>query len=589
MSQVIIFATLFLAIILFIWGRWRYDIVAVMALLLATIAGIVPADEAFLGFGHPAVITVVAVLILGRGLTNSGLVDELAHQLSKVGKKPWVQVVSLTSVVAFLSAFINNVGAIAIILPVAVQIARKNKRSPFYLLMPIAFGSLLGGLTTMIGTPPNIIIALARAKTGSPPFGMFDFTPVGLGVAVAGIVFISVVGWRLVPERKGQASREELFHIEDYLTEVRVSKGSPLAGAQLSALSQFKDVEVNVIGIARGKRRIIAPSAHEYLDEGDILVIEADSGDLKSLIRAARLDLAEDKKLGNDILKSEEMGLSEAIVTGNSMIIGKTAYSLNLRQKFGLNLLAVARKGRRLKSRLASLRFQNGDILLFSGAMETVHETLRQLGCIPLARREIGVRQPQKALLGAAIFLGAVGSAALGLLPIQVALVLAVVLMVLSGLISMRELYESVDWSVIVLLGALIPVGRALETSGGAGTIAHQFLVLTHGMSPAVPLVGLLSWTTLLSNIINNAATAVLMAPIAVNIASALSVSPDPFLMSVAIGASCAFLTPIGHQSNTLVMGPAGYRFGDYWRMGLPLQILIVLIAVPLILWIWPF
>jgi di/tricarboxylate transporter len=535
------------------------------------------------------VITVVAVLILGRGLTNSGLVDELAHQLSKVGEKPWVQVASLTSVVAFLSAFINNVGAIAIILPVAVQIARKSGKSPFYLLMPIAFGSLLGGLTTMIGTPPNIIIALARAKTGSPPFGMFDFTPVGLGVAIAGVVFISVLGWRLVPERKGQASREELFHIEDYLTEVRVSKGSPLVGSRLSALARFKDVEVNVIGIARGKRRIIAPSAHEFLDEGDILVIEADSEDLKSFIRAARLELAEDKKLGDDILKSEEMGLSEAVIAGNSMMVGKTAISLNLRQKYGFNLLAVARKGRRLKSRLASLRFQNGDILLFSGAMESVHETLKQLGCIPLAQREFGVRQPQKALVGAAVFLGAVGVAALGVLPIQVALVLAVVLMVFAGLISVRELYESVDWSVIVLLGALIPVGMALETSGGAQTIAHRFLVMTHGMAPVVPLVGILIWTTLLSNIINNAATAVLMAPIAISVATSLGVSPDPFLMGVAVGASCAFLTPIGHQSNTLVMGPAGYRFGDYWRMGFPLQILVVLVAVPLILWIWPF
>lgn len=588
-QQIIIFATLILTFALFLWGRWRYDVVAVIALLIVAFTGLVPAGEAFAGFGHPAVITVAAVLILSRGLMNAGLIDGVTSLLFKVGRRPPVQVAVLTAITACFSMFMNNVGAIAVMLPVAVQISRRSGRSPFYLLMPVAFGSLLGGLVTMIGTPPNIIIAMARARNGGEPFGMFDFSPVGLGVAVAGVAFVSLIGWRLVPERKGRASQEEIFHIEDYLTEVRIVKGSPLAGARLGDLRKIKDVEVNVLGIGRGRKRIVSPSAREVLEEGDILVVEADSDDLESFLRAGRLELAEDKELGKEILGSEEIGLQEAVVLANSPLVGNTALGLDMRKRYGLNLLAVARRGARLKGRLAVLRFQAGDIMLLSGPQGTIRESFQRLGCIPLVRRIAGFGQPRRVIMGGAIFLAGITAAAAGVLPVQVALIAAALAMVFSNLIPVRELYDSIDWSVIVLLGAMIPVGRALETSGGAAAVGQLVLRFTGDMPPAVSLVILFVATMLISDVINNAATAVLMAPIAITMANSLGVSADPFLMAVAVSASCAFLTPIGHQSNTLVMGPAGYKFGDYWRMGLPLEILIVLTAVPLILWRWPF
>ena len=588
-TQYIVFGTLILALVLFIWGKWRYDIVALIALLIVTVTGIVPGREAFAGFGHPAVVTVAAVLILSRGLINSGVIDVITNQLLKLGKNTFFQVTALTFSVTVLSAFMNNVGALAIMLPVAIQVARKNRSSPSVLLMPLAFGSLLGGLTTMIGTPPNIIIALARSEHGGKPFQMFDYTPVGASVALAGVAFIALIGWRLLPIRRGRTSQEELFHINDYITEVRVMKNSAIAGNRIRDLGKYQDIEVYIIGIVRGKRRILLPTSGETLQVGDILVIEADSLNLKSFVDAAKLELAGDKELEKDILGSEEMVLTEAIVMLDSPLVGRTAFGLNLRRRHGLNLLAVARKGSRLKKRIASIRFRPGDVLLLNGPVINVYETIQELGCIPLAKRNLRIGQPRKIIKSLVVFLTAIILAAFGLLPIQTALVSAAVVMVLMNLISIREVYEHVDWSVIILLGAMIPVGNALETSGGANTIAEHLLRISGQMSPVVSLVIILVGTMFLSDIINNAAAAVLMAPIAIRVAETLMVSADPYLMGVALGASCAFLTPIGHQSNTLVMGPGGYKFGDYWRLGLPVEIVILIVGVPMICLVWPF
>ncbi len=587
--QYIVFATLAASLALFIWGRWRYDIVALLALMTVTLCGIVPADEAFSGFGHPAVITVAAVLVISRGLINSGLIDALTGQLSKIGTSIPLQVLGLTLTVSAISAFMNNVGALAIMLPVALQMARRNGHPPSLFLMPIAFGSLLGGMTTMMGTPPNVIIALARAEYADEPFRLFDFTPVGAAAALAGILFISLVGWRLLPRRKGQDSVDELFHIEDYTTEVRITKNSSIAGCSIAELARFKDIEINIIGIARGKHTIAYPSTMELLQEGDVLVVEADSKDLKAFVDSAKLDLAGDRELEKNILGSQDMVMAEAVVRLDSALIGKTAYSLNLRRRFGLNLLAVARRGARLTQRIAIISFKPGDVLLLSGPADAIHETIAALGCIPLAQRNLRIGQPRQVIKCGAVFLGAILAAAFGLMAIQTALVLAAVSMVLLNIIAIRDVYENVNWSVIILLGAMIPVGAALETTGAAETIVSRMLMVTGSMPPIVSLALLFFGTMYLSDIVNNAAAAVLIAPIAIKAAEMLNVSPDPFLMAVAISASCAFNTPIGHQSNTLVMGPGGYRFGDYWRLGLPLGFLVALIALPMICLVWPF
>lgn len=590
-DQSIVFAILLGTLILFIWGRWRYDIVALAALLLVFIAGLVPAGEVFLGFGHPAVITVAAVLVISRGLLNAGVVDSLSRYLAQVGNNPTLQVAALTGIVILCSGFMNNVGALALLMPVAIWMSRQSRRSPSLLLMPLAFGSLIGGLTTLIGTPPNIIIATYRTQTGADPFGMFAFAPVGLGVAAAGLVFIALIGWRLSPRRDSGADGEGLFQIQDYISEVRVPPKAKIVGQTLYHLTSEmeKDMDAVVVGLVRGKQQKPAPAWYDVIEADDILLVEATSEDLQSLIDELGLELAENKTAHLGALESDDIRVIEAVITPHSQMPGNTAAGMRLRSNFEVNLLAVARQGQRLKTRIGQTRFAVGDILLLQGKESSFKETLAALGCLPLAERGIRLFKPRNILMAVSIFGAAMVLASLNILPVQMAFLAAALTMIVVGLISANEIYDSIDWPIIVLLGAMFPLGHALETTGGAQLIAAKMLLLSGQLPPWGSLAVLMISTMLLSNVVNNAAAAVLMAPIALSLASAMAVSADPLLMAVAIGASCAFLTPIGHQSNALVMAPGGYKFGDYWRMGLPLSVIVVVVAVPLIVLFWSF
>ena len=606
-DQLIVFGVLAATLVLFIWNRWRYDLVALGALLACALSGVVPAGEVFAGLAHPAVISVAAVLVLSRGLLNAGVVDSVARRLMQVGERPWAQVAALTGIVALSSGFMNNVGALALFMPVAIWMSRQSGRSPSYLLMPLAFGSLLGGMLTLIGTPPNLIIAGYRAEAGEAPFGMFDFLPVGAAVTLAGVVFIALLGWRLVPRRQEQEGNGDLFEISAYLTEVRVPEGCKYAGRTLHALINAvrDEADVQVIALIRGEERQRMPSTYEVLREADILLVEADSDSLKALLDVTGVELAADSDGQKDKPDDEpaaeqgqgekkakdrhgELTLAEAIVTPGSMLVGTTASGLDLRERHGVNVLAVARQGQRLRQRLGQIRFAAGDILLVQARENALQASLSGLGCLPLASRGLSITTPRNVLLASAIFALTLGVIALGLLPAAVALVTGALVMILVGLIPLGRIYESIDMPVIVLVAAMLPVGEALETTGGSQMIADALLGLGQSLPAAATLALLMVAVMLISNVVNNAAAAVLAAPVAISLARGLEASVDPFLMAVAIGASCAFLTPIGHQSNTLVMAPGGYRFGDYWRLGLPLSILVVLCAVPAILWVWP-
>ena len=587
-DQSILFVVLGLAFALFVLGRWRYDIVALAALLFLTAIDVIPVGDAFSGFGHPAVITVGAVLVASRGLQNSGVIDIIAGWMSRVGTRQSTQTLSLTGLVGALSSFINNVGALALLMPVAIRMARRGEYPRSLLLMPLAFGSLLGGMVTLIGTPPNIIIASFRRDAGAESFAMFDFAPVGLGIAVAGLLFVSLIGWRLIPKRKGQASPEELFQIEGYTTELRVPKGSKMVGKRLRELESAVEAETIVLALVRRKRTVPAPSPRETIRTGDVLIVEGDSEALEGLVDATGLELVGSKELEREALGSDEVSVMEVVVTPGSLMEGRTAQNLNLRGRFGVNLLAVARQGSRLRGRLANTRLRAGDVLVLQGQTETLQEALPTLGSLPLAERGLRLGQPRRLLLAIGIFGTAIVLAATGVLSAQVALASGAVGLVLFGHLSLREAYQSIDWSIIVLLGAMIPVGQALESTGGAELIADNLLDISGQMPAVAALTIVLVGTMFLSDVVNNAAAAVLMAPIAISVAHGVDASADPFLMAVAIGASAAFLTPIGHQSNTLVMGPGGYKFGDYWRMGLPLEMVIVAVAIPLLLLVWP-
>jgi di/tricarboxylate transporter len=544
----------------------------------------------FLGFGHPAVITVAAVLVLSRGLFNAGAVDLLSRHMAKVGTVPTIQVTALAGIVVVCSSVMNNVGALALLMPVAIWMSRQSGRSPSLLLMPLAFGSLLGGLVTLIGTPPNIIIALYRVETGLPAFRMFDFAPVGIGVALAGLVFISLFGWRLTPKREARSSPDELFEIENYITEIIVPEGSKFVGQTIFHLTSAmeKETEATVVSLSRGEIHKPAPSWYEILEPGDVLMVEAAPDDLKALMDGLGLELAECKGDCRSTLGSKDIRLMESVITTESTLPGKTSAGLYLRRLYGVNLLAIARRGRRITQPLGQTKFMTGDILLFQGTDESLQTVVKKFKCLPLAEREIRIGQPKKVMLSVGIFGGAMVLSATGVLPVQIAFTAAAVIMVLSGVVPLGEIYEHIDWPVIVLLGAMFPLGHALESSGGAGLIAEKLLMLSGFFSSAGTLAVLLAGTMLLSNVVNNAAAAVLMAPISITLAKEMGISPDPFLMAVAVGASCAFLTPVGHQSNALVMGPGGYKFGDYWRLGLSLSIIVTVVAVPLILIFWP-
>jgi di/tricarboxylate transporter len=587
-DQSIVFITLAVVLVLFIWGRFRHDFVALIGLFILVVAGIVPAEHSFAGFGHPAVITVAAVLIIGKALEYSGVVDVLGKWVMKAGSNLTIQILTLSLLVAVASAFMNNVGALALMMPIAIHMARKSGNPPSLLLMPIAFASLLGGMTTLIGTPPNIIIATFRAQEKGEAFGMFNFAPVGVVIAIVGILFIGLIAWRFLPKRISKKSDKELFEIDDYITEVIVPKKGKVKGLSIAELIELSKADVQILGLVRNNKRIHAPDDDEVIQADDIIILETDTDSLHTFIDDTELELVGGKQFRKDAQGSKDVAISEAIVMANSPLIGQSAAGTKMRSRYGINLLAVARKEERIHRRLDHVIFRTGDVLLLQGRSHMIYDVITSMGFLPLARRGLRIGYKKNIPMSLGIFAASIILVVTGVLPVQVSFTMAAVAMILTGVLPIKEMYTSVDWPVIVLLAAMIPVGEALETTGGAALIAGKIMNLGSQYPGWVMITIILVMTMFLSDIINNAATVVLMAPISISVAKSMGVSVDPFLMAVAIGASCAFLTPIGHQSNTLVMGPGGYRFSDYWRMGLPLEIIIVVIGVPLLMHFWP-
>ncbi len=587
MDQSIVFITLALALILFIWDKVRYDIVAFLTLFTLVVFGIIPSSEAFKGLSHPAVITVAAVLIISKALQYSGLVDVIVDWISRISEKLWIQIILLCGIVALASGFINNIGALAIIMPVAIHLSRKNKFSPSILLMPLAFASILGGMITLIGTPPNIIISTFREEALGSRFEMFDFAPVGLALTVVGLIFITLLGWRFLPKRQS-AESPDIFEIENYITEVIILPNSDLIGVTIFKVNELLKTEVIILGIIRNNVRMHAPSPWEELLEGDILILEADTEDLKKFTDSKRSTLAEGKLLSDSARGSDIIQTAEAVVMANSLSVGSSVTEIRMRSQYNINVLAIARENKKIKKRIAQTKIKQGDVLLLQGRPENLKEAIKSLNFLPLAERELHLGRPTRVIGALSIFAAAIILVITGLLRVEIAFSFAAVILVISKILPLKEVYLSVDWPVIILLAAMIPVGEAFESSGGAATVTSLILTLDNDYPVWIFLGLLMAITLVLSNIINNAATVVLMAPIAIKVAESLGLATDPFLMTIAVGASCAFLTPIGHQSNTLVMGPGGYKFSDYWKMGLPVTILILLFGIPLILYVWP-
>lgn len=586
-DQIALFSLLFLVFVFLIWGRWRYDLVAFVALLAAIIIGVVPTDQAFTGFGHPAVVIIALVLIVSRGLSNSGAIELLAGYVISGTRALASHVAIMSGLAAALSAVMNNVAALALLMPVDIQAASKAKRSPALSLMPLSFASILGGMITLIGTPPNIVVAEYRKDALGEAYKMFDFAPVGIACAAVGVAYVATIGWRLLPaERRQSDSTQELFDLADYIAELKVSDGSPVIGKRVRQIDPLADKnEVVVLGLIRQGRRFPGLARNVEIKAGDTLVVEADPESIEGAIGSMGLEYL---GTGSGVLKDENLVLNEVVVPESSTLTGRTALSYRLLYRYRVALVGVSRNGQRFRENVRKLEIKAGDVLLLLGPEGRLADITGRLGLLPLADRGQRVIQRDKAGLAVAIFAAAIIAASIGLIYLPIALGCVVALYVLLNIVPIRKVYDSVEWPVIVLLGSMIPIGGALEATGGTTLIANGIVDLSAGYSPVVVLTLLIIVTMTLSDVMNNTATAVIAAPIAVEIANRLAVDPDPFLMGVAVAASSAFLTPIGHKNNTLIMGPGGYRFGDYWRMGLPLEIIVVAVAVPMILVVWP-
>ena len=586
-DQALLFGLLFFVFVFLIWGRWRYDLVAFVALLVALLTGLVPADEAFSGFGHPATVIIALVLVISRGLSNSGVIELLARYAVDAGRKLAAHVAIMAGLAAALSAVMNNVAALALLMPVDLQAAKKSKRSPSLSLMPLSFASILGGMITMIGTPPNIIIAKFRGDALGESYQMFDFAPVGLACASVGVAYVALIGWRLLPaDRRASNAAEELFDLADYIAEAKVSEGSPIIGKQineLDALAEKSDVEI--VGLVRRGRRVPGLARTTEIKSGDLLVIEASPDSLEEAIGTLGLEYV---GKGLDQLESDNLTLSELVVSEASRLAGRSAMSVRLLYRYRVALVGVSRQGEKFRDKLRKVELKPGDVVLLLGDAERLADVTTRLGLLPLADRGQRVIQRDKVWLAVGLFVAAIAVASTGLVYLPVALGCVAAAYVFFNIVPIRDVYTSIEWPVIVLLGSMIPIGSALQATGGTALIADGIVTLSAGFSPAIVLLLLVIVTMTLSDVMNNTATAVIAAPIAIEIATRLNVSPDPFLMGVAVAASCAFLTPIGHKNNTLIMGPGGYHFGDYWRMGLPLEIIIVAVSVPTILAVWP-
>ncbi len=583
-----LFALIGVLFVFLIWGRYRYDLVAFGALLVAYLLGLIPTEAVFSGFGHPAVIIIALVLIISRGLYLSGAIELIASALLDGTRRIGQHIALMAGVSAALSALMNNVAALALLMPVDLQAAEKAERSPALTLMPLSFASILGGMITLIGTPPNIVIATFRGEALGAPYTMFDFAPVGVAVAAVGIAYVALIGWRLIPVA-GNATRNHspVEDLERYLAELRVPAEAKILGERLRQLDSAADESgVQILGLIRDGERLPGMASQAVLQTDDRIVVEGGPDGIDAFAGAVALSYSDSDRPSKAL--SGNTVMREVAVPSTSRLVGRSESTLRLRYRRGVILLGISRNGIKIRERLREVQIQAGDLLLLLGPEDTLDDVVEWMGCLPLAPRGLDVIQRDKARWTILLFAGAIVLASLELVYLPIALACVALLYILLDIVPLSQVYESIEWPVIILLGAMIPISVALENSGGTELLAQLFVQGTQGWPIILILTALMVVTMTLSDVLNNVATALIAAPIALDVAFHLQVNPDPFLMAVAVAASCAFLTPIGHKNNTLIMGPGGYGFGDYWRMGLPLEILVVITAIPMILWVWP-
>ena len=588
LDQGLAFGLVALTIGAFIWGRFRYDVIAICALLAGVATGVVPAKSAFDGFSNDITVIIAAALVVSAAFAKSGNVAAALRPRIPRLKTERSQVPVLTAAVTILSTATKNVGALAILMPVALQLSRRTGSSPSRLLMPMAFGAMLGGIVTLVGTAPNIIVSQVREELLGKPFGMYDYAPVGLALAAIGFVFLAFA-YRILPKDRAPAvNLEEALAANAYLTEVEAPGDWPLAGLRIGALHDLAGGEARVMMLLSGGRRRPRPHPNTKVRPGDVLLLQGEPQALDELINRGKLRLTRSDRPVAMEEPTDEVRVVEAVVGGESELIGRSAQQSDLYGRHGVNLLAVSRSGFDLKQRPGRIRLRAGDIIVLQGSERTLPAALAALGLLPLAEREVRLGGIRHVLAPAVILAAAMVLVAFQVVPVAVAFFGAAVAMIVVGALRMREAYAAVDGPLIVLIAAMIPVSEAISMTGGAELIGGWLSSVFRGQSPMIALVSIMAVAMAATPFLNNAATVLIVAPVGASMARQLGLNPDPFLMAVAVGAASDFLTPIGHQCNTLVMGPGGYRFADYPRLGAPLTLLVLVLGAPLIAWFWP-
>ena len=585
-EQIFIFGLLGAVLVMLVWGKIRYDLVAFGALIIAVLGGAITAEAAFEGFGHEATIIVALVLVISRAMINAGAVELIAQYVVSASRPLPLHITIMSVTGAALSAVINNVAAIVILMSLDIEAAKKAARSPSLSLMPLSYATIFGGMITLIGTPSNIVIAQFRERALGEPYRMFDFAPVGLICAGVGIAFVATVGWRLIPQRS-ERTRPNMTESDLFIAEARVPEKSSAIGKTPADLYELGDEQdVTILGIIRRGKRLPGFAAATEMKKGDFLVLEGEPKSIEAFVGAARLALTKQEK--PEAITDKTMSLMEVIVPEGSRAIGRNVHEMRMRYRRGVSLLGISRNGNRFRERVEKLAIQQGDVLLLFGPVDLLGDAADWLGTLPLADRSHAVIQRSKAMLAIGIFVVAIASSVVGWVPLSIALAGVVALYAMANIVTPSDVYGSIEWPIIVLLGSLIPLGTAFEDAGGTRLITEAIIGQTGGLPAWAILAIVMAVTMILSDFLNSIATALIAAPIGVGVAQSLGVSPDPFLMGVAVAGTCGLLTPIGHKNNAIIMGPGGYAFGDYWRLGAPLELMVIAVGVPAILFFWP-
>jgi di/tricarboxylate transporter len=570
--------------------RLREDLVALLALATLVLLRVLTPAEALSGFSNPATVAVACMFLLSAGLKSSGIVQFVGDRVVKSGPhSPSVLMLLVALVVGPISAFINNTAAVAVLLPVALRASHASGISPSRILMPVSFFAMLGGMCTLIGTSTNILVSSLAVQAGIEPFGMFEFTRLGLILFGAGAVYLFVFGRHLLPERIQPESLTEGYHLNRYLSEVMVLPGSSLLGKTLREAQLGERYDLEVLALIRANGRRLGPAEVDRLEEDDLLLVKAPAAALVQLRDRAGIGIKPGRHPDDADLRSAESVLVEAVVSPNSPLEGRTLKGVDFRHRYGATALAIRRHGEDIREKIGKVRLRLGDELLILAPRQNLDRLKQETDFVILQELDVPVLKPAVALTSSLIVAGVVLTAAFGLYTIAEAALVGSVLMVLTGCLPIRKIYQEIDWRVIFLIAGLVPMGIALQTSGAADSAVQGLMWLMGDLGPTAVLGAFFFMAFALTGFMSNTATAALLVPLAITFARTLEVDPKPFLMALAFAASAAFYTPIGYQTNLLVYGPGGYRFTDFVKVGGPLNIVVWILATLLIPVLFPF